>query len=65
MNEILEQLQELQAKRFEEEWKELGRLIIIEELQNQLLWLIRYDISIKSNVFNFSTSFVDLLPKSC
>ncbi len=32
INRILEKLSELKSKRFKEDWKELGRLIIIEEL---------------------------------
>lgn len=63
MNEILKQLEELQSKRFKEDWKELGRLIIIEELQKQLLWLISFELNTKTNVFINSTKSIEVLPK--
>ncbi len=53
MNEILKQLEELQSKRFKEDWKELGRLIIIEELQIELLKQVRIEIS-KNIIMNFN-----------
>lgn len=44
MDKLLNELQELQNKKFDKCWKELGRLIIINDLKHKLLDLIRKEI---------------------
>ena len=37
INQLLNELEQLQNKKFKEEWKEVGRQLIIQDLQQQLL----------------------------
>lgn len=37
INQLLNELDQLQKKEFKEEWKEVGRQLIIQDLRQQLL----------------------------
>ena len=44
INQILDELDQLQKKEFKEEWKEVGRQLIIQDLQRSLLKAIREEL---------------------
>lgn len=44
INQILDELDQLQKKEFIEEWKEVGRQLIIEDLQIKLIQAIREEL---------------------
>ena len=44
INQILDELDRLQKKEFIEEWKEVGRQLIIEDLQIKLIQAIREEL---------------------
>ena len=44
INQILDELDQLQKKAFIEAWKEVGRQLIIEDLQIKLIQAIREEL---------------------
>lgn len=57
INQILGELDQLQKKEFIEEWKEVGRQLIIEDLQIKLIQAIREELVKNCISFNLVKSY--------
>lgn len=52
INQLLNELEQLQKKEFKEEWKELGRQLIIEDLQIKLIRTIKKELVKNADLLN-------------
>lgn len=52
INQLLNELEQLQKKEFKEEWKELGRQLIIEDLQIKLIQTIKKELVKNADLLN-------------
>ena len=52
INQLLNELGQLQKKEFKEEWKELGRQLIIEDLQIKLIQTIKKELVKNADLLN-------------